>query len=162
VRKAALLARSRAALAAARAVEAPPVDLLRTEVALAAAAGDRGEIARLSGRAAARDARDPWVEMVRAAGAGDVAGLEAVVERARAVVRARVLLARALHAQGRDGEAVALLDEVIAGNPDHDRAKAWKAEILAPPPATVSQVAVPGTAPPVTEKGYLPRLKPRG
>jgi hypothetical protein len=100
--------------------------------------------------------------MFRAGSAGDVPALEGVVGRARALVRARVLLARALHAQGRDAEAVALLDEVIAGDPEHDRAKGWKAEILAPPPATVSQVSVPGRAPPVTEKGYLPRLKPRG
>jgi predicted Zn finger-like uncharacterized protein len=157
-----LLARSRAALAAARAVEAPAVDLLRAEVALAAATGAGSEVARLVGAAPGADARDPWVEMARASSAGDVAALEAVVARARPLVRARVLLARALHALGRDGEAVALLDEVIAGNPEHDRAKAWKAEILAPPPASVSQVAVPGSAPPATEKGHLPRIKPRG
>jgi hypothetical protein len=162
IRRDALLARSRAALAAARAIDGAEVDLLRAEVALAAAAGDGNEVLRLSGPATERATRDPWVEMFRAGSAGDVPALEGVVGRARALVRARVLLARALHAQGRDAEAVALLDEVIAGDPEHDRAKGWKAEILAPPPATVSQVSVPGRAPPVTEKGYLPRLKPRG
>jgi predicted Zn finger-like uncharacterized protein len=162
IRRGVLLARSRAALAAAGAVEATDLELLRARVALTAAEGDGREVLRLAGPAAGRDALDPWVEMLRASTAGDVAALEQVVGRARAVVRARVLLARALHAQRRDAEAVALLDEVIAGNPEHDRARAWKAEILAPPPASVSQVAVPSGAPPVTEKGYLPRLKPRG
>jgi hypothetical protein len=161
IRASGLLWRSAAALAAARAGQAPDLDLLRAQVALAGATGDGGEVLRLSAAGRGSDAQDPWVEMVRASTAGDVAALEAVVERAPWVVRARVLLARALHAQGKDVEAVAHLDGVIAGNPEHERAKAWKAEILAPPPATVSQVAVPGRAPPVTEKGFLPRLPPR-
>ena len=116
--------------------------------------------------AASLDASDPWVEMalgVAAVGHGnpDLRGLQSVVQRHPRLLRARVLLARAIQAAGREGEALRLLDEVLAENGDHERAKARKAEILAPPRAAVSRVNLAGTAPPERPAGYLPRLERR-
>jgi len=112
------------------------------------------------------DASDPWVEMALGVAAGDpgnpdVRGLRSVAMRHPRLLRARVLLARALHAAGLDGEALRLLDEILAENGDHESAKARKAEILAPPRAAVSRVDLAGTAPPERPAGYLPRLKAR-
>jgi hypothetical protein len=112
------------------------------------------------------DASDPWVEMALGVAAGglgdpDLRGLRSVAMRQPRLLRARVLLARALHAAGREGEALRILDEVLAENGDHENAKVRKAEILAPPRAAVSRVDLAGTAPPERAAGDLPRLKPR-
>ena len=112
------------------------------------------------------DASDPWVEIALALAAGDlgtpaVRGLRSVAIRQPRLLRARVLLARALLASGREGEAVRVLDEVLAENGEHDGAKARKAEILAPPRAAVSRVDLAGAEPPERPAGYLPRIEPR-
>jgi hypothetical protein len=118
-------------------------------------------------RAAAEiDASDPWVEMARGAAGGEpedpgFRGLRSVAARQPRLLRARMLLARALRANGQEGDALRVLEEVLAENGEHESAKARKAEILAPPRSAVSRVNLAETAPPERPAGYLPRLKPR-
>lgn len=159
-----LEAADRAATEAPRA-GATEMALLRARAVRQALHPDAGLIATVRA-AASLDASDPWVEMaigVAAVDPGnpDVRGLRSVVQRHPRLLRARVLLARATQAAGREGEALRLLDEVLAENGDHERAKARKAEILAPPRAAVSRVDLAGTAPPKRPAGYLPRLERR-
>ena len=154
-----------AAEASARSAGASELSLLRARAIRQALEGDAA--LRTTVRDASRiDASDPWVEMARglaAAGRGDleVQGLVSVSARRPHLLRARVLLARAFQAAGRDGEAVRILDEVLAENGEHEIAKARKAEILSPPQASVSRVDLAGVAPPALPAGHLPRLKPR-
>jgi Flp pilus assembly protein TadD len=96
-----------------------------------------------------------------ARGESDLAGLGSLSARNPRLLRARLLLARALQANGREGEALRVLDELLAENGEHEMAKLAKAEILAPPRAAVTRVDVGGGEPPARPGGYLPRLKPR-
>jgi hypothetical protein len=139
--------------------------LLRARAVRQALTSDGALIATVR-EAASLDASDPWVEMARGVAAVDpgnldVRGLRSVATRHPRLLRARVLLARAFHASGREGEALRLLDEVLVENGDHESAQVRKAEILAPPRAAVSRVDLAGTAPPKRPAGYLPRLERR-
>jgi len=156
--------------AAAAAAAAPPAGatemaLLRARALRQALHGDAA-LSTTVREASVLDASDPWVEMALGVAASelkdpDLRGLRSVAMRQPRLLRARVLLARALHAAGREGEALGILDGVLAENGDHESAKARKAEILAPPRAGVSRVDLAGTAPPERAAGHLPRLKPR-
>jgi hypothetical protein len=160
-----LLAAADVATAEAPGAGATEMAILRARALRQALLGDAALIATVR-KAAVLDASDPWVEMALGVATGeagnpDVRGLRSVTMRHPGLLRARVLLARALHGSGREGEALRILDEVLAENGEHESAKARKAEILAPPPAAVSRVDLAGAAPPVRPAGYLPRLKPR-
>jgi len=160
-----LLDAAAVAAAAAPRAGATEMALLRARALRQALHGDAA-LSTTVRDASVLDASDPWVEMALGVAAGgledpDLRGLRSVAMRQPRLLRARVLLARALHASGREGEALRLLDEVLAENGDHESAKARKAEILAPPRAGVSRVDLAGTAPPERAAGYLPRLKPR-
>ena len=160
-----LLAAADVAATEAPGAGATEMAILRARALRQALLGDAALIATVR-KAAVLDASDPWVEMARGVAAGepgtaDVRGLRSVAMRHPGLLRARMLLARAIHAAGQDGEALRILDEVLAENGDHEIAKARKAEILAPPRAAVSRVNLAGTAPPERPAGHLPRLKPR-
>jgi hypothetical protein len=160
-----LLEAEAAAEEEARLAGATEMALLRPRALRQALRGDAALDATVR-QAAGYDASDPWVEMALGIasskrGAPDLRGLESVSARHPRLLRARLLLARALHAMGRDGEALRILDEIIAENGDHESAKARKAEILAPPDVAVSRVDLGGAAPPRRAGGYLPRLRPR-
>ena len=131
-----------------------------------------GELDRATkaARAVSGGAEDPWSVValatadLRQADAatrtdGAVAALERVVAAHPEMLRARLTLARALSAAGRRDAAVAALDAILASNGAHERAKALKAELLAPPPAEVAVVPAPPAAPPSGRPGNLPRLK---
>jgi len=111
---------------------------------------------------------DPWIDL--AEGAVDVTAANSQATRERAVarlgplvlahpeiLRARILLARAQIDLGRKDAAVATLDDVIAANPDHERARRLKAGLLTPPPPRPVPAAVPEKAPPPRKTGKLPR-----
>ena len=154
-----------AAEAAARSAGTAGMPILRTQAIRQALDGD-GALPNTVRDASALDASDPWVEMALGLAAAvrgdlDVQGLFSVSARQPRFLRARVLLARAFHAAGRDGEAVRILDGVLAENGEHEIAKARKAEILSPPHASVSRVDLTGVAPLELPAGHLPRLKPR-
>jgi hypothetical protein len=148
----------------ARTSGASPLSSLRVKAVRQAILADPA--LGLTVREAARmDASDPWVEMARSLAAGargesDLAALGSLSARNPRLLRARLLLARALQADGREGEALRVLDELLAENGEHETAKRAKAEILAPPRAAVSRVDV-GGEPPARPGGHLPRLKPR-
>jgi hypothetical protein len=149
----------------ARSSGASPIALLRVKAVRQAILADPG-LGQTVREAARLDASDPWVEMARNLAAGDrgeadLAALGSLSARNPHLLRARLLLARALQADGREGEALKVLDELLAENGEHEAAKLAKAEILAPPRAAVSRVEVSGGAPPARPGGYLPRLKPR-
>jgi len=160
-----LLDAATVAAAAARQAGASELEILRAQ-ALRQALQEDAALSTTVREASTFDASDPWVEMALGLATGrhgdrDVRGLRSVATRHPRLLRARVLLARALHAAGQEGEALRILDEVLAENGDHESAKAWKAEILAPPRAAVSRVDLAGNAPPKRPAGHLPRLKPR-
>jgi hypothetical protein len=104
---------------------------------------------------------DPWIDL--AEGAADVTAANSPVARERAVarlgplalahpdlLRARMLLARAEMDLGHKEAAAVALDGVIAANPDHERARRLKAELLTPPPPppVPAPAAGPERAPP--------------
>jgi predicted Zn finger-like uncharacterized protein len=160
-----LLDAATVAAAAARPAGATELELLRAQ-ALRQALQEDAALSTTVREASTLDASDPWVEMALGLAAGrlgdpDIRGLRSVATRHPRLLRARVLLARALHAAGQEGEALGILDEVLAENGDHESAKIRKAEILAPPRAAVSRVDLAGNAPPERPAGHLPRLKPR-
>ena len=127
-----------------------------------------GEAERAA-QAAGRANGDPWKTLALAAakvkkadptrGAEEIAALEALAAAHPEILRARLLLARALAASGKRDEAVAVLDGILAANAAHERAKALKAEVLALPAAAVSHVPLRGKAP-VGQPGKLPRHPP--
>lgn len=83
--------------------------------------------------------------------------LAAFVARHTGILPARMSLVRARLALGRREEALATLDELLAAHPDHDGAKALKAELLAPPPVKMEVPMVPAGVPPPSRPGRLPR-----
>ena len=154
-----------AAEAAARSAGTSELSLLRTRAIRQALQRD-SSLHTTVREASVLDASDPWVEMalgLAAAGRGDldVEGLLSVSARRPRLLRARLLLARAFRAAGRDGDALRVLDEVLARNGEHQIAKGRKADILSPPQASVSRVDLAGVAPLELPAGHLPRLKPR-
>jgi len=117
---------------------------------------------------ASRAPKDPWVPVALGAAAlkrhagmaPDVAAsLSQVVASHPEILRAQIILGLSLYAQGRRDAAVAALDAILGANPEHERAKALKAEILAPPAPAMPPVAVPAGAPPPQPTGKLPRLR---
>jgi hypothetical protein len=160
-----LLDSAAATAASARAAGASQLALLRIQALRQALLDDPG-LGSTVRQASALDASDPWVELARnlagnARGNADLEGLERLSATSPRILRSRLLLARAFRATGRDGDAVRVLDEVLAENGDHQGAKLLKAEVLSPPEAAVSRVERTSGAPPQRAGGYLPRLKPR-
>jgi tetratricopeptide (TPR) repeat protein len=88
--------------------------------------------------------------------------LAAFVARHQGILPARMSLARARLALGRREDALTTLDALLAAHPDHDAAKALKAELLAPPPVKMEVPVVPAGVPPPSRPGRLPRkVEPR-
>jgi hypothetical protein len=165
-RAARFLREADAALAVARAgTEAPPAWLARAGAISAVLHGDAAALGAIP--PGKPEAPDAWVEMARAEGAlaglgsTDGVALARVASASPGLVRAKLLLARLRHASGAEADAVRLVDEVLALQPENEQAKAWKAAFLAPPAASVTRVEVAGAAPPVLPSGYLPRRKGR-
>lgn len=163
-RERALLAASVASEGTARSSGASPISLLRVKAVRQATLADPA-LGLTVREAATIDASDPWVEMARSLasdrGEVDLDALGSLSARHPRLLRARLLLARGLHSAGREGDALRVIDEVLAENGEHETAKLLKAEILAPPRAAVSRVETGGGEPPTRPGGYLPRLKPR-
>jgi tetratricopeptide (TPR) repeat protein len=138
--------------------------------------GEAAQVERLVpgvlARAGGRDPADPWVVLAAATaetrrrdgqGRVEVAvqALETVVAAHPRMLRARLELAAAQAALGRRDAAVAALDSVLTVNPEHERARAQKLLLLAPPPASVRTVPTTDQAPPRRRPGWLPR-RPAG
>jgi len=135
--------------------------------ALAVYLGLGGRIDELEG--VAREARrgggaDPWIEFAEmsAATRGRPPGeaevpLAGFIGSHPGILPARMSLVRARLALGRREDALATLDALLAANPDHDGAKALKAELLGPPPASLVVPVAPAGVPPPSRPGRLPR-----
>ncbi len=128
--------------------------------------GDAAQTTRLVGPARAAGSSDPWLDFAEvAAGLKDpdrealVARLAAFAQSHPRLLRARMMLARLQLDLQRADDALATLDEILAANPDHDRARQLKARILSPPAAHVAAVPVPAGAPPPQAPGNLPRKR---
>jgi len=135
--------------------------------ALAVYLGLGGRIDELEG--VAREARrggeaNPWIDfaevsaVVRGRAPAEVEVLLAsYIGRHPGILPARMSLARARLAQGRREDALDTLDALLAANPEHDGAKALKAELLGPPPARLEVPVAPAGVPPPSRPGRLPR-----
>jgi tetratricopeptide (TPR) repeat protein len=138
--------------------------------ALAVYLGLGGRLDELAG--VAREARrggaeDPWIDFaeVSAVARGRPPAeverlLGGFVAGHPGILPARLSLVRIQLAAGRRDEALSSLDALLVQEPDHEGAKALKAELLAPPPVRMEAPAVPAGVPPPSAPGYLPR-KPR-
>jgi len=131
--------------------------------------GNAAQAARLAGQARAAGLLDPWIDFAEvAARAGGASRAESVPLLAAfaatrpALIRPRMMLARALLDLGRAAEALAALDDLLEASPDHARAKRLKASILAPPPARMEVRPAPMDAPPPRPPGLLPRKRAGG
>jgi len=110
--------------------------------------------------------KDPWIDFAEMAAAarGKTAAdaeplLTAFVTAHPEIRPPRMSLARARLARGdRDG-AIAVLDDLLGVDPDHEAAKELKASLLAPPPVERLTPVAPAGVPPPTAPGYLPRKK---
>ncbi len=128
--------------------------------------GDGPQVEKLVGQVRGR-ASDPWLdfallslELQRGPPDAAVARLQAFAASHPALLRPRMMLARALVDRSEADQALATLDEILAANPRHDRAMRLKARLLAPPPPRVAAVPASGDAPPPPQKpGYLPRKR---
>jgi len=130
--------------------------------------GRAAETAELAARARAAGGPDPWVDLAELAGGLEGDRPEAASLRLAAfasshakLLRARMMQARLQLAAGQTDGALATLDEVLAANPDHDRARDLKASLLAPPASRVVVVPAPPDAPPPRPWGTLPRKQAR-
>ena len=131
--------------------------------------GGIDELERVAREARRSEAVVPWIDFaeVSAAARGrPPAEVEvrfaAFVARHPGVLPARMSLVRARLALGRTEEALATLDALLAANPDHDAAKALKAELLAQGPVKIEVPVVPALVPPPSRPGHLPRkVEPR-
>jgi hypothetical protein len=131
--------------------------------------GDVTQAARLAPRPAGDAPRDPWGSLALATaavrsreGQGREEAVRALAELAAThpeLLRVRLTLAQGLALGGQRDAAVRTLDQVLTENPAHERAKAYKAELLAPPPVALVPVPAPPGAPPARPPGNLPRLK---
>lgn len=126
--------------------------------------GQEQEVADRVARARAERRDDPWFAFAelssRTRGQPPEAALPALLRFAAehpTFLRVRFQAARAEADLGRPDEALALLDGLLAANPDHGRAKELKAALLAPPPVRLETVPIPTRAPPPRPPGYLPR-----
>jgi len=142
---------------------------VEVERALALYYALEGEFERAE-QAAGRGSDDPWIAFALAtagsrrrgaapSGEDAVVALERLAAAHPEMLRGRMSLARALVAAGRRDEAVTVLDGILATNVVHERAKALKAQILAPPPVAVTAAPSTAAAPPPRKTGHLPRLR---
>jgi len=109
-------------------------------------------------------AADPWIEFAEmsAATRGRPPGeaevlLAGFIGSHPGILPARMSLVRARLALGRREDALATLDALLAAHPDHYAAKALKAELLGPPPASLVVPVAPAGVPPPSRPGRLPR-----
>jgi len=130
--------------------------------------GRAAESAELAARARAAGGPDPWADLAELAGGLEGARPETAIPRLAAfsashpgLLRARMMQARLQLDAGQTDGALATLDEVLAANPDHDRARDLKASLLAPPAARMVVVPAPPDAPPTRAWGTLPRKQAR-
>jgi tetratricopeptide (TPR) repeat protein len=130
--------------------------------------GRVAETAELAARVRAAGGPDPWTDLAELAAGLAAARPEAAIPRLAAfaashpgVLRARMMQARLQLDAGQTDGALATLDEVLAANPDHERARELKASLLAPPAARVVVVPAPPDAPPPRPWGILPRKQAR-
>jgi tetratricopeptide (TPR) repeat protein len=130
--------------------------------------GRLAEAAELAARARAAGGADALLDLAELAAGLAGAPPEAAIPRLAAfaashpgVLRARMMLARLQLDTGQTDGALATLEEVLAANPDHDRASDLKASLLAPPAARMVVVPSPTDAPPPRAWGTLPRKPAR-
>jgi tetratricopeptide (TPR) repeat protein len=130
--------------------------------------GRAAESAELAARARAAGGPDPWADLAELAGGlegtpPETAGLRlaAFASSHPELLRARMMQARLQLDAGETDGALATLDEILAANPDHDRARDLKASLLAPPAARMVVVPAPPDAPPARAWGTLPRKQAR-
>lgn len=129
--------------------------------------GNAGQAERLVAQARAAGTADAWIDFAELAAraAGDRAGavplLSAFAASHPAMLRPRLMLARALLDSGRREEALAQIDAALAVDPDHAGAKRLKADVLSPPPARMEVLPTPADAPPPQPRGLLPRKPSR-
>ena len=124
------------------------------------------EVARAArrGEAPGGGAADAWIDFAKVSAVSRgrrPAEVEVLLSRFVAkhpgILPARMSLARARLALGRREDALTTLDALLAAHPDHDAAKALKAELLAPPPVKLEVPVVPAGVPPPSRPGRLPR-----
>jgi hypothetical protein len=155
------------ALALLRAVARESPNGLEAARALALYYALDGDVERAV-QAAGRVDGDPWKAVAVAAAElrrGDssrrdesIASLERVATAHPEILRARLMLARALAASARRDEAVTVLDGILTANAEHERARAFKAEVLALPAAAVTPVPLRTRPTAGGRPGNLPRL----
>lgn len=126
--------------------------------------GHPAQAAGLAERARAAGVSDPWIDLAEMAARLREAAPEAAIPQLAAfaavhpeMMRVRMMLAHRQLELGRTDDTLATLDELLAANPDHERAKDLKAGILSPPPARLTVLPTPPDAPPPQMGGYLPR-----
>lgn len=126
--------------------------------------GHAAQTRRLVKEARAAGGPDAWIDLAEMAARLREATPEAAIPQLAAfaavhpqMMRVRMMLARRQLELGRAEDALSTLDELLAANPEHDRAKELKASILSPPPARLTVVPTPPDAPPPQPAGYLPR-----
>jgi predicted Zn-dependent protease len=129
--------------------------------------GDAPQAAKVIAEARAAGS-DPWVDLaelasdLRSGGTEAVTRLGAFVSSHPGLLRARMMLARALLDRSRQDDSLRALDDLLAANPNHEHALRLKASILSPPPARLATVPLPSAAPPPQRPGYLPRKRASG
>jgi tetratricopeptide (TPR) repeat protein len=149
-------------------VRAAPGDpaVVRALAVYAGLGGDVEGVSRIRGGLVGQGADDPWLAFAtayaeaRAQPPALAAGtLASFAEAHPGILPPRISLARAQVALGRREDALATLDALLLADPDHDGAKAFKAELLAPPPP-LDPPPVPTGDPPRGRPGILPRKGP--
>jgi len=147
-------------------VRAHPDDpaVLRALAVYLGLGGNALELEAVARAARQGGAVDPWIEFAEmsAATRGRPPGeaevpLAGFIGSHPGILPARMSLVRARLALGRREDALATLEALLAANPDHDGAKALKAELLAPPPAKLEVQVAPAGVPPTSRPGRLPR-----
>jgi len=129
--------------------------------------GDAQQTAKLVAQARATGS-DPWIDLAELASDLGNGGTEAVTRLGAFVsahpdmLRARLMLARALLDRSRQDEAVRTLEDILTVNARHELALKLKAWILSPPPARLASVPLPSSDPPPQRPGYLPRKRSSG
>jgi tetratricopeptide (TPR) repeat protein len=142
-------------------------DVVRALAVYQGLGGRSEEVASLA-RGARRDGTvDPWIDYAETAAATrgttpreSAALLDRFVADHPRILPARMSLVRARLAMGERDEALAAIDALLAVDPEHEDAKALKAELLAPPPVRMEIPVAPARAPPPSAPGRLPRKAP--